>query len=98
METGIGTHHERVLDALPEVGVAREAIEVIAPTHLHLNHAGGAGFLTEACPNATVVVHESGVLHLLDPDQLAEGTKQVVGDLWQFYTDLSRFPRTESAD
>lgn len=73
VETGIGTHHERVLDALDEAAVAREAVEVIAPTHLHLDHAGGAGFLAVACPNATVAIHDSGVSHLADPAQLAEG-------------------------
>lgn len=87
VETGIGTHYERILDALAEVGVAREDIEVIAPTHLHLDHAGGAGFLAEACPNATVAVHESGISHLTDPEQLTEGTKRAVGDLWQFYIE-----------
>lgn len=92
VETGIGTHHGRVLDALAELDIARDTIEIIAPTHLHLDHAGGAGFLADACPNATVVVHKSGVSHLADPAQLVEGTKGAVGDLWQFYTDPKPVP------
>ena len=80
VETGIGTHYERILDAVEEVGLAPEDIEVIAVTHVHLDHAGGAGFLAEACPNATVVVHEIGAPHLVDPGRLWEGTKQAVGE------------------
>ncbi|HET7324841.1 MAG TPA: MBL fold metallo-hydrolase [Halococcus sp.] len=92
IESGIGTHHDRILDALAELDIARTEIEVIALTHIHLDHAGGAGFLTEACPNAEVAVHEIGVSHLTDPDQLTEGTKQVVGDLWQFYVEPKPVP------
>ena len=92
VETGIGTHHERILDALAALDIAREAIEIVAPTHLHLDHAGGAGFLAEACSNATVAVHDIGVAHLTDPEQLVAGTKQAVGDLWRFYTDPKPVP------
>ena len=87
VDTGIGTDAERVLAALSEVGIEREEVEVIAPTHVHLDHAGGAGFLADACPNADVYVHSIGAPHLVDPERLVEGTKRAVGDLWQFYTD-----------
>ena len=87
VETGIGTHYERILGALDEIGIAREAVEVLAPTHVHLDHAGGAGFLAEECPNAEVAVHEIGAPHLADPGRLIEGTKRAVGDQWEFYVE-----------
>ncbi|MFB6166010.1 MAG: MBL fold metallo-hydrolase [Haloarculaceae archaeon] len=93
VETGTGANHERILDALPEIGLSPEDVEVLALTHVHLDHAGGAGFLAEACPNATVVVHERGAAHLADPATLVAGTKQVVGESgWQFYAEPEPVP------
>jgi len=92
VETGIGTHHELVLDALEELSIAREEVAVIAPTHVHLDHAGGAGFLAEACPNAEVYVHEIGAPHLADPERLVAGTKAAVGDQWEFYVEPEPVP------
>jgi glyoxylase-like metal-dependent hydrolase (beta-lactamase superfamily II) len=87
VDTGIGTDHEVVLGALEELDIAPADLEVIAPTHVHLDHAGGAGFLAAACSNATVAVHEIGAPHLIDPSRLVEGTKRAVGDAWAHYAD-----------
>ena len=92
VDTGIGTHYERVLDALDEAGVAQEELAAILITHVHLDHAGGAGFIADACPNADVYVHEIGARHLADPSRLVEGTKAAVGDQWQYYTDPKPVP------
>jgi len=94
IDTGIGTNHERVLDAVREVGLDPEDIEVIAVTHVHLDHAGGAGFLAEACPNADVYVHEIGAPHLVDPERLWAGTKAAVGDQITFYTEPEPVPES----
>ena len=92
VDTGIGTHFDRVTDAIEEVGIDPADIEVIAPTHVHLDHAGGAGFLAEVAPDAEVYVHEIGAPHLIDPSRLVEGTKQAVGDQWQFYVEPAPVP------
>ncbi|WP_458189409.1 MBL fold metallo-hydrolase [Haladaptatus sp. NG-WS-4] len=92
VETGIGTHYEYVLDALSDLDIAHEDVAVIASTHIHLDHAGGAGFLAEACPNADVYVPEIGARYLVDPDHLVEGTKRAVGDQWQFYAEPKPVP------
>ncbi|WP_227353388.1 MBL fold metallo-hydrolase [Haladaptatus salinisoli] len=92
VETGIGTNYEYILDALDELDIAREDVAVIAPTHVHLDHAGGAGFLAEECPNAEVYVPEIGARHLVDPGRLVEGTKRAVGDQWRFYADPKPVP------
>jgi len=92
VDTGIGTHYERILDALDELDIAREDVAVIAPTHVHLDHAGGAGFLAEECPNAEVMIHEIGAPHLVDPSRLVEGTKAAVGDQWEFYVEPKPVP------
>jgi glyoxylase-like metal-dependent hydrolase (beta-lactamase superfamily II) len=92
VDTGIGTNYERILAAVESVGLEPEDVEVIAVTHVHLDHAGGAGKLLDACPNATVSVHEIGAPHLVDPSRLWEGTKRAVGDQIQFYDEPDPVP------
>ncbi|WP_049889278.1 MBL fold metallo-hydrolase [Natronolimnohabitans innermongolicus] len=87
VETGIGTNHDRILEALDELGIGRDELEVIAVTHIHLDHAGGAGYLAEACPNADVYVSAAGAGLLADPSRLVAGTKDAVGDQWQYYVE-----------
>lgn len=87
LETGIGKRHDRVLDALDALDIDREDVKVISPTHVHLDHAGGAGFLARECPNATVLTYERGVSHLIDPSRLIAGTKEAVGEQWRFYVE-----------
>jgi glyoxylase-like metal-dependent hydrolase (beta-lactamase superfamily II) len=85
VDTGTGARHETILSAMESVGIAPEDLEVIATTHVHLDHAGGAGYLAEDCPNATVYIHEAGKRHLVDPERIWEGTKHAVGDQIQYY-------------
>jgi len=67
-------------------------IEVIALTHVHLDHAGGAGFLATDCPGATVYAHEIGAPHLVDPTRLWEGTKAAVGGQIEYYVEPKPVP------
>ncbi|WP_049922346.1 MBL fold metallo-hydrolase [Halopiger djelfimassiliensis] len=92
VETGIGTNYELILDALETVGIEREELAVIAVTHIHLDHAGGAGFLARECPNAEVYVSDAGASLLADPAKLVAGTKNAVGDQWEFYADPEPIP------
>ena len=87
VDTGLGTRYGAVLDALETVGIAPADLAVIALTHIHLDHAGGAGYLADACPNAEVYVHPVGAPHMIDPGALVEGTKRAVGDTWQYYSE-----------
>jgi glyoxylase-like metal-dependent hydrolase (beta-lactamase superfamily II) len=50
------------------------------PTHVHLDHAGGAGALLARCPQATLVAHPRGARHLIDPERLIAGAKAVYGE------------------
>jgi glyoxylase-like metal-dependent hydrolase (beta-lactamase superfamily II) len=97
LDTGIGTNHDLLLDALDEVGIDREDLELLVPTHVHLDHAGGAGFLAEACPNAEVLIHERGARHLIDPERLWQGTKAAVGEQIEFYTEPEPVPDSRVA-
>lgn len=85
IDTGTGINYHLLRGALSSVGISREDLEVIALTHVHLDHAGGAGLLAADCPNAEVYVHSVGANHLVDPTRLVAGTKQIIGDLWAFH-------------
>jgi len=61
-----------VLDGIRKVGVRPEAINYIIVTHIHLDHAGGAGVLVKDMPQAQVVVHYKGARHLIEPMELME--------------------------
>jgi glyoxylase-like metal-dependent hydrolase (beta-lactamase superfamily II) len=88
VDTGLGRNYPRVLEALSTLGIDPADLSYIVPTHVHLDHAGGAGYLARACPDARVLVHELGVRHLVDPDRLVEGTKRAVGpEQWQYYEE-----------
>lgn len=87
VDTGTGLRTDAILDAMAAIGVDRADLAVIAPTHLHLDHAGGTGHIAEACPNAEIVVHERGAGHLMDPGRVWKGTRKVVGDRIQYYAE-----------
>ena len=91
VDTGTGYSYEVVLDALREVGIAPADLAAICLTHVHLDHAGGAGVLAAEC-DATVYVHESGAQFLRDPERIWAGTKAVVGDRIQYYREPDPIP------
>jgi glyoxylase-like metal-dependent hydrolase (beta-lactamase superfamily II) len=78
----VGTTHSvpYLLAALDQLGIAREAVDWLLLTHVHLDHAGGAGALMRALPNAKAVLHPRGAPHLIDPAKLIVGTRAVYGD------------------
>jgi glyoxylase-like metal-dependent hydrolase (beta-lactamase superfamily II) len=69
-----------VLKALAAHQINPAEIQTIFVTHVHLDHAGAAGHLLEACPNASVVVHPRGAKHLVDPTRLMQGALAVFGE------------------
>ena len=77
-----GTSHSvsRLLATIDTCGLTPADIQYVIPTHVHLDHAGGAGALMQQFSNATLVVHPSGARHLIDPQRLVESTKQVYGE------------------
>ena len=80
VDSGTANGVGRVLEALAEKGVAPEQVDYVILTHVHLDHAGGAGQLMARCPNATLTVHPRGARHMIDPSRLLEATVGVYGE------------------
>jgi glyoxylase-like metal-dependent hydrolase (beta-lactamase superfamily II) len=80
IDTGPGPAAPKLLAALDELGVAREDVDYLFLTHVHLDHAGGAGQLMQALPNARAVLHPRGAPHLVDPAKLIAGSIAVYGE------------------
>jgi glyoxylase-like metal-dependent hydrolase (beta-lactamase superfamily II) len=79
VDTGPNTAVPLILAALDELGIERDAVDWLFLTHVHLDHAGGAGQLMRELPRATAIVHPRGAPHMLDPSKLIEGTRAVYG-------------------
>jgi len=69
-----------LLAALEVLGIERSAVDYLLLTHVHLDHAGGAGALLRELPNARALVHPRGAAHLIDPHKLIAGSKVVYGE------------------
>ncbi|MFM2066231.1 MAG: hypothetical protein RLZZ584_1140 [Pseudomonadota bacterium] len=69
----------RLLGALDALGLARDTVDWVIPTHVHLDHAGGAGLLMSQLPSARALVHPRGARHLIDPSALMAGAIGVYG-------------------
>ena len=79
VDTGTNDSVPFVLAALADKGIAPDAIDFVILTHVHLDHAGGAGLLMSRAPNATLVVHPRGARHMIDPSMLMAATRDVYG-------------------
>ncbi|WP_172461836.1 MBL fold metallo-hydrolase [Dyella jiangningensis] len=77
-----GTHYAvpRMLEALGNAELSPADVDWLILTHVHLDHAGGAGELIAQLPNAKLVVHPRGARHMIDPNQLWAGASAVYGE------------------
>lgn len=69
----------QAIAALEARGLAPEAVDYVILTHIHLDHAGGAGVMMNAFPNARLVVHPRGARHMAEPSRLMAGVEGVYG-------------------
>ncbi len=92
----VGTTHSvpYLLAALDQLGVSRTAVDYVFLTHVHLDHAGGAGRLMQELPNAKAVLHPRGARHLIDPEKLVSASKVVYGEerYQRLYGDIVPIP------
>jgi len=80
IDTGTSYTLPTILSVLKYKNIPVENVQYVMPTHVHLDHAGGAGQLMQHMPNAQLIVHPRGARHLIDPTKLWQGTVAVYGE------------------
>jgi glyoxylase-like metal-dependent hydrolase (beta-lactamase superfamily II) len=79
VDTGTTLSVPNLLAALDARGIGRDQVDWVLTTHVHLDHAGGAGELMRHLPNARCATHPRGARHLVDPAKLIAGSIAVYG-------------------
>jgi glyoxylase-like metal-dependent hydrolase (beta-lactamase superfamily II) len=79
-----------LLETLRNFGVTR--LDLVLLTHIHIDHAGGTGELLKHYPEARVICHPDGVRHLVAPEKLWQGSRQVLGGLAETYGPIVLVP------
>ncbi len=74
-----------LIKGLEALGVEPSSVRYVLATHIHIDHAGGAGRLLAWAREAELLVHPRGVKHMADPSRLWEGSKAVLGRLAELY-------------
>jgi len=92
VESGPRCSVQNLLNGLQEIGVKNEDVEYVLVTHVHIDHAGGAGTLMHSLPNAKLVVHPKGAPHMMKPEKLWEQSKLVLGKFAQLYGEIEPVP------
>ncbi len=93
IETGTSLTVPRTLAGLQALGVRPEQVEHILCTHIHMDHAGGVGYLAEALPRAAVYIHSMTGQHLVDPSRLMPSVRRAVGEeAWPLHGDVRPLP------
>jgi glyoxylase-like metal-dependent hydrolase (beta-lactamase superfamily II) len=80
VDTGANSSVPLLLDALGQQDLDPGDVDYVFLTHIHLDHAGGAGLLMQSLPNARCIVHPRGAPHLVEPAKLIAGTEAVYGE------------------
>lgn len=80
IDTGTSHSIPMLMTALEQHGLSSGQIKAVCLTHIHLDHAGGAGQMMQIFPNAKLYVHPRGARHMIDPAKLIAGTIGVYGE------------------
>ena len=85
IETGLSTSSDKIIEGIKYLGFRCADIDFIVVTHIHLDHAGGAGVVAEKLPSAKVIVHKDGAKHLINPSKLIYSATKALGELSKAY-------------
>ena len=80
VDTGTNDSVPFLLDGLQQQSLDVGDVDFVFLTHIHLDHAGGAGLLMQHLPNARCVLHPRGAPHMVNPERLIAGTIGVYGE------------------
>ena len=80
IDTGTARTTDNIMQLLALLNIAPGQVRYVIPTHVHLDHAGGAGQLMQRLPEAELVMHHFGARHMIDPSKIAAGSSEVYGE------------------
>lgn len=93
IETGTSRTVPATLAGLEKLGISRDAVGHILCTHIHVDHAGGAGYLAAELPRAMVYINSSMHPHLADPSRLMASSRRAIGErAWPLHGDMLPVP------
>lgn len=94
IETGTYYSVANVLATLAELEITKSQVKYVIPTHVHLDHAGGAGEMMQQFDQASLIIHPRGARHMIDPQKLIAGTIAVYGEdkFKQLYGSIEPIP------
>ena len=94
VDTGTNSSVPLLLDGLASLDVDPGDVDFVFLTHVHLDHAGGAGLLMQSLPNAKAVLHPRGARHMADPTKVIKGSQAVYGEeaFFELYGELVPIP------
>lgn len=85
VETGPTSSIPNLLAGLKELNVKHDEVGYVAISHVHIDHGGGAGTLLKSIPNARVIVHPKGAVHLVDPAKLWVASQETLGAVAEMF-------------
>jgi len=85
VETGPASTVKNLLSAMKELNIEPEDVAYVAVSHVHIDHAGGAGTLFKYLPKAKLIVHSRGAPHIANPERLWTQSKAALGKIAQMY-------------
>lgn len=92
IETGPTVSVGNLLAGLQEIGIKSEEVDYVAVSHVHLDHAGGAGTLLRHLPNAKLIVHAKGAPHMMKPEKLWDQARRALGSVAEMYGEVQPVP------
>lgn len=92
VETGPTSSIPNLLAGLREIGVPNEAVSYVLVSHIHIDHAGGAGTLLQSLPNAKLLVQKRGAPHMVDPEKLWIHSREALREIVDLYGPIQPVP------
>lgn len=80
IDTGTQYSLDNVLSTLDQLDIDSQQVKYVIPTHIHLDHAGGAGAMMQCFEQAQLIIHPRGARHMIDPARLIAGSIDVYGE------------------
>jgi glyoxylase-like metal-dependent hydrolase (beta-lactamase superfamily II) len=92
VETGPTSSIPNLLAGLQEIGIQDEAVDYVMVSHIHIDHAGGAGTLLQNLPNAKLLVHKRGAPHMANPEKLWMHSRSALREIVDIYGPIQPVP------